>query len=215
MSGSLIISTELLVRCAHATGVCAAIGQAVTVLGGDPPNMKSFILKPFALSVDKISRAISRDQDIRIVDLWTRSQLLGATDPRDRVFALLSTQTAVSMDIIDYNKDVEAVYEEIAKVVLTMPVPETNWYRTTPCNLKPSPWGTGPQRVSRFLACKTLTKNSWKLPSWVPDWRPSDIRFVPLTRYFPGSAYFSHDYDHATFHGQVSLNIGFSENTWS
>jgi hypothetical protein len=206
MSGALRIQKNLLVRCAYATGVCAAIGEIVASFSGDVHNSRDLILRPLALGIDKRCRAIAGVEDVRIVDLWTRSQLLGATDPRDRVFALLSTQTTVSMDIVDYNKDVSTVYREIASIALTISVPQTDWYTTSSCNLRPNPWGKGPQRVSRFLACRTRTPHSSSLPSWVPDWRPAGFRFVPLTRYFPGSAYFTQSYDHATIDGKVRSN---------
>ncbi|KAF2675932.1 hypothetical protein K458DRAFT_482087 [Lentithecium fluviatile CBS 122367] len=203
MSGALRIATDLLVCCAYATGVCAAIGGIVASSSRDIRDNSELLLRPLALAIDQRSTAIAGIEDVRIVDLWTRSQLLGATDPRDRVFALLSTQTVVSMDIIDYKKDVDAVYIEIAKIALATPVPQTDWYRTPSCSLRPNPWGKGPQCTSRFLACRARPLPSSSLPSWVPDWRPADFRFVPLTRYFPGIAYFTGNYDHATIDGKT------------
>jgi hypothetical protein len=206
MSGALRIDTDLLVRCAYATGVCAAIGGAVASASCDIRDNRELVLRPLALAIDQRGRTIAGIEDVRIVDLWTRSQLLAATDPRDRVFALLSTQTVVSMGIIDYKKDVDAVYTEIAKIALTTAVPQADWYKTSPCSLSPTPWGEGPQRTSRFLACRIRLPSSSSLPSWVPDWRPADFTFVPLTRYFPGSAYFMQNYEHATIDGKVRSN---------
>jgi hypothetical protein len=206
MSGALSIPRDLLVWFAYATGACAAIGEVVARHDDNIRRDRDIILRPFALGVDQRARALEADDDTRIVDLWTRSQLLGATDQRDRVFALLSTQTAVKMDIVDYDKDVETVYTEIASIALAIPVRETTWHRTTPCNLRPSPWAKGLERVSRFLACKTWTEHSG-LPTWVPDWRPSGSGFVPLTRFFPGTARFTHDYSHATVNGKVRSDI--------
>jgi hypothetical protein len=96
MSGALEIPTKLLLHCAYATGVCAAIGEVVTRFSGDIRVARGLIMRPMALSIDQFGREKAGDEDVRIVDLWTRSQLLEATDPRDRVFALLSTQTAVT-----------------------------------------------------------------------------------------------------------------------
>jgi hypothetical protein len=207
MSGDLRIPSDLVVWFAFATGACAAIGEVVASCNGNIRNNRDIILRSFALGLDEHVRAITGDEDTRIVDLWTRSQLLGATDHRDRVFALLSTQTAVNMDIVDYRKDVATVYREIASIALTIRVAQTDWSRTAPYNLRPSPRAKNMQRTSRFLACKTRTQHLPSLPSWVPDWRPAGFRFVPLTRYFPGIAWFTHNYSHATVNGKVSSNI--------
>ncbi|RAQ98848.1 heterokaryon incompatibility [Stemphylium lycopersici] len=53
-------------------------------------------------------------------------------------------------------------------------------------------------RVSRFLACKFRSPGSSDLPSWVPDWKPIGFNFVPLTRYYTGTATFTRSYHHAT-----------------
>ncbi|CAO2651348.1 Nn.00g096450.m01.CDS01 [Neocucurbitaria sp. VM-36] len=202
MSGSLGIPTALLIRCAEATATCAHIGAVVISSTANHVNMRPILLRSFAICAHQTASSIAIN-DVRIFDLWTRSQLLEASDPRDRVFGLLSTQTAVGMNIVDYSKTVETVYMDIARIALTMPVPATDYHRTSPCALPPGPWGSAPQRVSRFLACRTQTSHSSGLPSWVPDWRPAGFTFVPLTRYYPGSAYFTHAYQHATIFGKV------------
>jgi hypothetical protein len=206
MTGDLRIPSDRLIWFAYATTVCAALGQVVASHSVKIRNNRDLLLRSFALGIDTHIRAIDGVDDTRIFDLWTRSQLLGATDPRDRVYALLSTQTMVGLDMIDYSKDVVTVYEEIAVKALDILLPCTNWYELNPYKLeKYSPPATKKERTSRFLACKTETSHTPSLPSWVPDWRPGDFRFVPLTRYFPGTAWFTRDYSHAIVKGKVCL----------
>ncbi|KAH7371571.1 heterokaryon incompatibility protein-domain-containing protein [Pyrenochaeta sp. MPI-SDFR-AT-0127] len=203
MSGALEISTEVLIHCAHATGVCLAIGNAVALASKNTSDCRDLILRPVSLAIDEISRSIDKTDDVRIVDLWTKSQLLGATDARDRVFALLSTQTAVRMDLVDYKKTEEDVYIEIATIALNLAVRRTNWYKKSSTPLEPHQCRNDLQRTCRFLACKLYSQHPSGLPSWVPDWKPAAFRFVPLTRYYPGYTYFKAHYRHATIVGKI------------
>ena len=123
MSGALEIGTELMVHCAFATGVCTAVGEAFMCHSRNAHDAKRLISRLMALSIDQSSSWITGDDGVRIFSLWCRSQQLEATDPRDRVFALLSTQTAVGMGMIDYSKDEATVYTEIATRALNIPVP--------------------------------------------------------------------------------------------
>jgi len=210
MSGALEIPTELLVHCGFATGVCVAIREVVC-RGRDVRDTGKAILRLLALGVDQFGREMGVEDGPRIFDIWCRSQQLEATDPRDRVFALLSTQTAVGMEMINYRKSEATVYTEIAVAALNIPVPRIKWIGSI---FQPShqvEWNNL-QRVSRFLACKFCSPGSSNLPSWVPDWKPIGFNFVPLTRYYTGTATFTHHYHHATVKDKVSLPVGFLYN---
>jgi hypothetical protein len=170
MSGALEIGTELMVHCAFATGVCTAVGEAIVCHSRNARDAKRLIPRLMALSIDQSSRWITGDDGVRIFSLWCRSQQLEATDPRDRVFALLSTKTAVGMGMIDYSKDEATVYTEIATRAFNIPVPRIKLVGQPFQAPKPQRQGDDLHRVSRFLACKFRSPQSSRLPSWVPDW---------------------------------------------
>jgi hypothetical protein len=209
MSGALEIPTELLVYCGYATGVCVAIGEAVARHNMNVHDIKRVVLRLQALGIYQPGRRKPGKDDVRIFDLWCRSQQLEATDPRDRVFALLSTQTAVKMDMMDDRKDEATVYTEIATKALNTPVPRITWTGRTVHTSKYQIHRNDMCRVSRFLACKFRSPQSSHLPSWVPDWKPIGFYFVPLTRYYTGTATFTYPYDHASVKDKVSSFIGF------
>jgi hypothetical protein len=203
MSGALEIPTELLVHCGYATGVCVAIGEAVARHNMDTHDIRRVTLRLQALRIYQSS------DDTRIFDLWCWSQQLEATDTRDRVFALLSIQTAVNMDMTDYRKDEAAVYTEIATKALNISVPRITSTGKTVLTSKYQIHGNDMRRVSRFLACKFHSPQSSNLPSWVPDWKPIGFYFVPLTRYYTGTATFTHHHYDAMVKDNVSFLLCF------
>jgi hypothetical protein len=203
MSGALEIPTELLVHFGYATGVCVAIGEAVARHKMDAHDIKRAILRIQALGI------YQSGYDVRVFSLWCRSQRLEATDPRDRIFALLSTQTAVNMDMIDYRKDEATVYTEIATKALNIPVPKIISTGKTVYTSKHQIYENDMRRVSRFLACKFRSSQSSNLPSWVPDWKPSGFNFVPLTRYYYGTTIFRNSSHHAIVEDKVSFLLSF------
>lgn len=208
MSGALEIPTQLLVHCGFATGVCVAIRKLVC-RDRDVRDTGKAILRLLALGIDQFGREKRVEDGPRISDLWSRSQQLEATDSRDRVFALLSTQTAVGMEMINYRKSEATVYTEIAAAALNILVPRITWEGSIfqPSQLKVE-WNNL-HRVSRFLACKFRSSGSSDLSSWVPDWKPIGFNFIPLTRYYTGTAGFTYPYHHAIAKDKVSQLIGF------
>lgn len=170
--------------------------------------MKKVVARPQKLGIDHEAR--SKTQDVWVSDLWSTNSTLEATDPRDRVIALLSTQERVSMDFIDYSKDVATVYTEIAVIALTTPLLQTNWHRpgySPYSGLPQNKLAEEPNRLCRFLSYRTTTSTSAELPSWVPDWRPPEFAFHTLSSRFPGSTFFASNYRHSSIEDEVRLNF--------
>ncbi|CAN9259054.1 unnamed protein product [Alternaria alternata] len=168
VSGELEIPTELLVHCGYATGVCVAIRKAVAMHSMDAHDINKDFLRLQALRIYQFS------DDIRIFDLWCWSQQLEATDTRDRVFALLSTQTAVNMDMIDYRKDEATVYTEIATKALNIPVPRIistgKLVRDWPCEAPAGsdhPWLYIRSVATTYPLCTSKTGNDAPPESFV------------------------------------------------
>jgi hypothetical protein len=199
VSGELEIPTELLVHCGYAIGVCVAIRKAVAMHSMDAHDINKDFSRLQSLRIYQSS------DDIRIFDLWCWSQQQEATDTRDRVFALLSAQTAVNMDMIDYRKDEATVYTEIATKALNIPVPRIISTGKLVYTSKHQIHRNDMRRVSRFLACKFHSLKSSNLPSWVPDWKPSEFKFVPLTRYYHNTTIFTKCSHHAIVEDKVSF----------
>ncbi|CAI6266865.1 unnamed protein product [Periconia digitata] len=202
-TGSLEIVREDLIWFAYASGVSVGLIARVGDCMNVPGNHRSTIMRAFHLAWDLLfkiedkSLVDARMVDSKIMDMWMKSQMLGATDPRDRVSALLSTQNVISLDIVDYKKDLVEVYTEIASIALNARPLDTDSYSESS---KDSGSDTSEtfmisQRTSRFLGCKTTSLHKPSLPSWVPDWRPSaTLIFERLTRYFVGTSRFSKPY---------------------
>ncbi len=89
------------------------------------------------------------DMHLASMQMWTRG--CGATDPRDKVFALINISLGERdrWPAIDYTVSVADLYCRVAEV----------WFRTQP------------SRPLQFLTCVTGSADAPDLPSWVPDWR--------------------------------------------
>ncbi|USP77598.1 hypothetical protein yc1106_04872 [Curvularia clavata] len=198
MSGAVEIPTKVLMHCAIATNVCVEIQNVFAIQTESGLSAATLRQRPLHLCITQDNEYFVRKEDIDIDDIWKRSHLLEATDERDRVFALLSLQTMLPMDLIDYSKDIVEVYTEVAKIALTHPIaleqPVHSKVSSQPSRIS---LGNKTYRSSRFLACKCYSLSESQLPSWVPDWRPNGIRFAPLTDYYLGISFFDHPYQDA------------------
>ncbi|KAE9366950.1 HET-domain-containing protein [Stipitochalara longipes BDJ] len=90
------------------------------------------------------------DMDLAMLQMWTHH--CGATDPRDKVFALRNICIPKILDLlppIDYSMSLAEVYVRSARY----------WFLTQPT------------RPLQFLTCVDNSIDAEELPSWCPDWR--------------------------------------------
>lgn len=81
--------------------------------------------------------------------VWTSAHK--ATDPRDKIFALIGLTTSVSSDFIDYNHDIRQVLIDTCRLFFTQN-------------------SAGMEPVLGVLSFVNHAYRSIDLPSWVPEW---------------------------------------------
>nr|OQO29374.1 hypothetical protein B0A51_03156 [Rachicladosporium sp. CCFEE 5018] len=116
-----------------------------------------------------------------LLDLLLMSRDLGATDPRDKVYALLGLG---NHDIYpDYTMSPESVFSKFALhtigLVTAMIERETSAQGLTPLDHTLSCNTREVRRALILMSCAGRQNQSLKLPSWVPDWT-TNLRSRPL-----------------------------------
>ncbi|KAK4540746.1 hypothetical protein LTR36_008961 [Oleoguttula mirabilis] len=115
------------------------------------------------------------DDDPELLDLLLMSRGLGATDPRDKVYALLGLG---KHDINpDYSMSPESVFTDFA--LQTIGVVTDMIATREAAGLELSPHDREVRRAMVLLACAGRQNQKLSLPSWVPDWTV-DLASRPL-----------------------------------
>ena len=137
----------------------------------------------FRMATLNIARScIQQQRPPSLLELLTVTRGLAATDPRDKIYALLGIATGAGSDIVpDYTVSVEELYMDLTRRLLCA---KTDEFYLDILNV--------PRQTKISLASETTRR----LPSWVPDWRakvtgehhpffPSTFSALPVN---PGSA---------------------------
>ncbi|KAK7182952.1 hypothetical protein PSPO01_11051 [Paraphaeosphaeria sporulosa] len=116
---------------------------------------KVILLEPrvndrYGLSLENKQLYENETRGTYVLDMVARSRRLEATDPRDKIFALLGISSGVDPDdsriAVDYSKSLSQVYEDFARYTIDA--------------------GRSFDVLSYAVASL-----EWDWPTWVPDWR--------------------------------------------
>ena len=106
------------------------------------------------------------EDDPQLLDLLLMSRSLGATDPRDKIYALLGLG---KHDVDpDYSMSPESVFSDFA--LQTIGVVTDLHARRKAASLEMSSHYREVRRAIILISCAGRHNQSLKLPSWVPDW---------------------------------------------
>ena len=114
--------------------------------------------KPSKQSSQNVSRLAGVKEmrpDLDLIPLLRMTQLFGASDPGDKIFALVNLTNNINSDFINYSLDVCQALINTARAV---------FYHGTSDTLS-------------LAQCRDETYN---VPSWVPDWTTTNYRYEPL-----------------------------------
>jgi len=131
------------------------------------------------------------DQDIDLLDLLMISRDLGATDPRDKIYALLGLSSHEM--IPDYEATPEHVFNEFALHVIGDAAEKIE---RTGIDVRDNSGDGAVRKALVMLSCAGTSNQNLELPSWVPDWT-TDLQSRPLifdTRFAAGSRRFEVDW---------------------
>ena len=143
-------------------------------------NSKFAVFSVRDLWIFSTCRAQDGTWDDRATSMATwlsRTAVFKATEPKDKIFALVGLSSDVSSSIIDYTKSTTAVQIEVAKIAIE----------------RPDTWG--PLLFSGVNA----SGHSSELPSWMPDWLGAPVKNASLAScnfwkpYYAGSVWWRID----------------------
>lgn len=114
-------------------------------------------------SLLSIRNGISKHGTISSIDALWASRDFNATDPRDKIYALIGLCVGDGQSTPpDYTKTVQDVYRETALAIMFPQNPKLSADSSLRFPEHP---------VMGFLCENERTENPYALPSWVPDWR--------------------------------------------
>jgi hypothetical protein len=125
--------------------------------------------KPSSQTVSRLAGLKEMGPDLGLIHLLWMTQFFEASDPRDKIFALVNLTNNINSDFINYSLDAREVLINTARAV---------FYHGT----------------SDILSLAQCRDETYNVPSWVPDWTTTHYRYEPLIyrlakleRWGPGS----------------------------
>ena len=112
----------------------------------------------YMLAIKQIFEARNR---VELMENLMYSRWFQATDPRDKIYAVLGLSTKVDITV-DYTKEVQDVFRDTANLILFHQralSPDFNRWKSI--------------QIMGILAEVERTERKYALPSWVPDWTAS------------------------------------------
>ena len=136
------------------------IATPVSPHGADPQFRNQMYAEPESDVPDE------EGDDPQLLDLLLMSRGLGATDPRDKIYALLGlSQHDISPD---YSMSPESVFTDFA--LQTVGIVTNMLARRKAASLETSSHHREVRRVMILISCAGRHNQKLNLPSWVPDW---------------------------------------------
>ncbi|WPH00749.1 Hypothetical protein R9X50_00357900 [Acrodontium crateriforme] len=132
------------------------------------PSKPAFGVETLKLAADPGQVALEDDDgdDPELLDLLLMSRGLGATDPRDKIYALLGLGKHNINP--DYSISAESVFTDFA--LQTIGFVTNKAAKLEADGVELSPHDREVRRAMILLACAGRQNQRLKLPSWVPDW---------------------------------------------
>lgn len=125
-------------------------------------DFDNFVREPEAL----ISGDDEEDDDPQLLDLLLMSRGLGASDPRDKIYALLGLG---KHDIDpDYSMSPESVFADFALQTIGVVTEMASQHRSASLDLSSNLREV--RRALILVSCAGRHNQRLELPSWVPDW---------------------------------------------
>jgi hypothetical protein len=122
--------------------------------------------------IASVKTRLEEGRNLGMLELLKAAVGFEATDPRDKVFALVGLAKDVDPSLIDYTKSTEEILITLALHILNQP-------GVDPSDL------SGLEMLSFAPAIPTPFGAPFEIPSWVPCWTSNDHDYFPLAQLYP------------------------------
>jgi hypothetical protein len=160
MCGKLDMQTDVLLNAAAHITSSSSLSLSFNLHHGSD---RSTAALPGAVGLAPLVRMIKESGNIPMSLLLIATKSFRATDPRDKIFALIALARDMPIEFINYKCLVEQVLTDLATRMIKMSDQDLQL---------PSP--------ILSLAYTVHCQGNSNIPSWVPDWTGADLAIVPI-----------------------------------